>query len=78
VNRLVERQRIARVIIVADNDTPGQRGAVRLQESLRVPSLVWTPPCKDIRELVRLGGDARMIYGAVEDMVWTMPEKGTR
>ena len=65
----VLRNRSSRVVIVADADDPGQRGAVRLQASLPVRSVIWTPPTKDVREFKRAGGTAEMIRGNVKDLM---------
>lgn len=43
------------VVILADNDAPGLRGARKLAAVLRHPCRMVVPPCKDIREWVRLG-----------------------
>ena len=43
------------VAILADNDAPGLRGARKLAAVIRHPCRVAIPPCKDIREWVRLG-----------------------
>lgn len=68
----IQRQRIRRVVIVTDNDAPGLRGAEKLRDMLTVPSCIWVPPTKDIREYVRLGGSKEMIEESVKDTVWTV------
>lgn len=74
----VQRNGIKRAVIVSDNDqedkngnVPGVRGAEKLQQALPIPSCVWVPPTKDIREFVNLGGDYRTMQACVKDLVWT-------
>lgn len=69
----VQRQKIRRVIIIADNDTPGLRGAAKLQSMLHVPSIIVTLPCKDLREFVGYGGTAKDIESIARDTVWSNP-----
>lgn len=66
----VRRSGARRVLIVADADEAGLRGSERLKHALRVPAVVWTPPCKDLREFVRVGGSAAVIQSAVKDIMW--------
>jgi 5S rRNA maturation endonuclease (ribonuclease M5) len=70
----IRAQKARRVVIVADNDDPGLRGAAKLQSALPVPSCVWTPPTKDIREFLKLGGKGPMIEACIKDTVWTCAE----
>lgn len=66
----VRRVGARRVLIVADADEAGLRGGERLKAALRTPAVVWTPPCKDLREFVRAGGSAAVIQSAVRDIMW--------
>jgi DNA primase len=66
----VRRRGVRRVLIVADADEAGLRGSERLRAALRVPAVVWTPPCKDLREFVRAGGSAAVIQSATRDLMW--------
>lgn len=43
-------------IIVSDNDEPGLNGAKRLQDALSIPSRIWVPEAKDMREFYREHG----------------------
>ena len=70
---ILQRQKIKRAVIVADGDDAGRNGALRLQKELRIPSVIYLPPCKDARELLRLGGDRQMIENTVNQTVWTCP-----
>lgn len=60
-----------RVLIISDNDGPGWDGTLRLQSRISKPTLVWTPPCKDIREFVRLGGTKDLIHSLTKNLVWS-------
>lgn len=71
--KYVHRQKIRRVVIITDNDEPGLRGAAKLQDMLVVPSCIWVPPTKDIREFVGLGGDRSMLEASLKDLVWSNP-----
>lgn len=73
VNDYVRLNKIVEVVIVADNDAPGLRGAEKLQASLRVPSCLWIPPVKDLREFAASGGDAVMIQSMIKNLIWTQP-----
>lgn len=68
----VQRQKVRRVVIVTDNDEAGLRGATKLQNVLTIPSCIYVPPCKDLREFVNLGGTREMIEAGVKDTVWTV------
>lgn len=67
---LIALKNSARVLLIADNDTPGWNGALRLQQQLKVPSLIWSPPAKDLRDFVRLGGSLNLILSLTKSMVW--------
>lgn len=69
--RHVQKQNVRRVVIVCDNDEPGLRGAAKLQDMLTVPSCIWVPFTKDLREFVILGGTREMIEAGVKDTVWS-------
>jgi hypothetical protein len=72
---LCERLRKShRVLIISDNDDAGQRGAERLQAMLKCPSLIWFPPCKDLREFVGMGGTLPLLESLIKPMVWTVPK----
>lgn len=71
----IQRQHVKRVVIATDNDDPGIRGASKLQSLLPVLSCIYVPQVKDIRELLTLGGDRRMIESCIKDTVWTRPQR---
>lgn len=64
----IKGHRVKRVVIVADNDEPGLRGAAKLQKELKISSCVWCPPVKDLREFVNLGGDLALIRASTKDL----------
>ena len=72
VASLVEARKPALTVIVADNDEAGLKGALALQQALPL-SVVWTPPCKDLREFVAAGGTRQMVENAVRDLEPTTP-----
>ncbi len=74
VIQTAKRTRCRQVVIVADADEPGQRGAEKLQAALPVQSIIYTPPCKDLRAAVAAGLDAADIARAISQMRWTVPK----
>jgi phage/plasmid primase-like uncharacterized protein len=65
---LCRARRVSEVVIFADNDLPGQRGAEKLARelSLYVPRLrVVTPPTKDVRDWKRNGANRDDIERAI-------------
>lgn len=66
----VMRLRCREVVICSDNDSPGLRGAEQLQSALPVPSVIWLPPAKDVREMIRFGGTREMVESCVSQLVW--------
>jgi hypothetical protein len=71
--RYVRRRRIARAVIVADNDAPGLRGAEKLKSQLSLINCTFSPPCKDLREFVRLGGSRQLLESMLKDLTWSSP-----
>ena len=69
----VNRLKVERVVIVADNDDPGIRGAKTLQIHLPVPSCVLVLPCKDLREFIKIG-TRRMLDDMIDSVTWTVPK----
>lgn len=67
----VRLRSISRVVLITDNDTPGLRGAYSLQNRLPVLNCVYSPPCKDLREFVRRGGDRLVLESSIKDLVWS-------
>lgn len=73
----IQRQKVRRIIIISDNDDAGTRGAAKLQDMLTVPSCIWCPPTKDIRQFVNLGGTREMVDDAIRDRVWSVRKHET-
>lgn len=61
------------IVIIADNDEPGLRGAAALQEQVECPSCVITLPCKDMREFYKQGGNEATILSLVKNTKWVRP-----
>lgn len=70
INQTLRANKIGSVVIVADNDEAGLRGATKLQSQLKIPSQLWIPPCKDIREFICLGGTKEILESSTKDLVW--------
>jgi hypothetical protein len=73
VKAYVRHHGVRRTVIVTDNDAPGLRGAERLKATLNVPNVTYSPPCKDLREFVRLGGSRQLLESSLKDLVWQWP-----
>ncbi len=71
VDALCQRKKAKRAIIVSDNDGPGHRGAVKLSHAMTIPTCLWIPPAKDLREFVRFGGTSEVIESLTRGTVWT-------
>ena len=74
INELIKLNGVKRVVICADRDEPGQNGAEKLQSSLAVPSIIYTPPAKDLREAVAGGMTLAMFNSQIKSVVWTTPK----
>lgn len=61
VRDLLGRVRPARAVIIADDDAPGRRGALRLADHIQSPSITLALPAKDFREFVRAGATAALV-----------------
>jgi hypothetical protein len=66
----LQMRNVRRLVIVTDNDEPGIRGAVKLQKLMRVPTCLWIPPAKDMREYVNAGGNYHTVQSSLKDMAW--------
>jgi 5S rRNA maturation endonuclease (ribonuclease M5) len=64
---------VKNVIIVADDDEPGQRGAAALAKELKMPTKTWTPASKDIRKYLVDGGTRIDIEYDLRHILWTQP-----
>lgn len=71
VRRALAIRRAKRAVIISDDDDPGQLGAKKLQAALLVPSAIWTPPAKDVRKFLNLGGTKTDVDDFVSKLIWT-------
>jgi 5S rRNA maturation endonuclease (ribonuclease M5) len=71
--KTVKRLGKKEVVIIADHDEPGLRGAERLTKSLPVRSVTWFPMQKDIRQHLIEGCGPEMIWAQVKDRTWHQP-----
>lgn len=71
ISNFVRLWKVRRVVICADKDEPGQRGAEKLQSVLRVPSMIFTPPAKDLRAAVAAGLTSEMLKSMTKDVILT-------
>lgn len=71
----IRMQKVRRLVILADLDDPGIRGARKLQDMLPIPSVMTLLPAKDVREFVNNGGTPNMIQSIVKDLVWSRPRE---
>ena len=72
--QFIRIQKIKEVVIIADNDEAGIRGAEKLRAMLNIPSCLLIPPCKDIREFLNLGGSKEVLESMIKNLVWTCPK----
>lgn len=70
IKQFIERYKIKRVIIIADNDVPGRNGAKMLVELLPRPCAIIVLPCKDLRQFKKLGGTKEMLDARIDQAVW--------
>lgn len=74
-DKLIRRKRARRVIIASDNDDVGYRGAEKLQEALSVPSVIFVPMAKDLRQAVSLGLTVEMLKSLTKSLCWHQPKR---
>ena len=72
--QFIDIQKIKEVVIIADNDDVGIRGAEKLRSMLKVPSCLLIPPCKDVREFLQLGGTKEVLESMIKSLVWMVPK----
>jgi hypothetical protein len=73
----LKKHEIKRVVIVGEPDKidtqtgrrPGIAGAMKLKAELKVPSVFWVPPAKDMRELVRFGATKVVVESMTKDLL---------
>ena len=69
----LRRLKVRSAVIVADDDSPGINGAIALQNQMKIPSCIFVPPCKDIREYIALGATKDLILSSIQGVVWKQP-----
>lgn len=70
IQTTLDRNKLNRTVIVSDNDSAGRNGAIKLQEALDVKTCILTPPAKDFREFLKLGGTVSVIESMLKDLIW--------
>ena len=68
------RLNIRRVVIIADTDDAGLKGAASLVNELDIPSVIFVPPAKDLREAYRMGLTAGLLELLVQSQIWNVPK----
>jgi hypothetical protein len=74
IRAALRNREIRRAVMVLDDDTPGENGAIRVADDLRsvgVKVVCWTPPAKDVREFVRMGGTAELVADMTKNLTWS-------
>lgn len=72
--KFIQKNRIRRVIVIADNDTAGLNGAKKLIDVCPVPCCELVLPAKDAREFYRNGGTRELIENLLRGVVWRHPK----
>lgn len=72
--RLLKRIGIRQAIIVSDSDSPGLRGANKLDQILNVAHCMMVLPFKDMREFVNNGGTQTVFSTLLSGMIWHNPQ----
>lgn len=60
---------VRNLVVVADNDEPGRQGAVKIIKDVGLPSVIWTPPAKDLRQFVQAGGTRQLIENELRHLI---------
>lgn len=72
VNTFAAFNGVRQIVIVADADAPGQRGAEKMSAALRIRNKIWTPAAKDIRAAVVGGLTAQMLKAVMNQISWNL------
>lgn len=70
LNDTLKHFRIREAVLIPDADVPGQRGADKLQATMKINHCRITLPCKDAREFIKLGGTREVIESIVKSTIW--------
>ena len=68
--RFISRNKARRVIVIADNDFAGLKGAAKLVDSCPVPTCELVLPTKDIREFANIGGSRSLLDSMLASQQW--------
>lgn len=71
----LKRQDVREAVLIGDNDGAGTEGALLLAAMLPIPSVILTPPAKDLRRFYRAGGTAGILNALADSRLWTQPRK---
>lgn len=72
----VRKNHVEEMVLVADNDEPGIKGATDLQKQLPIPSCLFVLPTKDMRVFIKVG-DLKLFNEIVTNLTWAQPRKTT-
>lgn len=68
--KFISKNKIKRVVLIADNDEAGITGAKKLKDQIQVPSCMITLPSKDLREFMNMGGNRSTIESILKNRIW--------
>jgi len=78
IRDLIRSRGIRKAVVVSDHDEikrngsrPGLEGALRLKAMLGIPSVIFIPPLKDLREYLKAGATKQMIESQLNQKVWS-------
>jgi DNA primase len=72
LKRLLRLKGVRQVVIIADRDTPGQRGAEKLAVDLAMKHKLVIPQTKDIRQFCVNGGNRATMDAIINYSVWKL------
>jgi len=70
IRSYIRSHRFRTVVIIADRDGPGQDGAIKLAEEIKMPCRIVKPLGKDIRAWVSSGATAAHVQCVIENAAW--------
>jgi len=73
LGQYLRRNGVRDAVIIADNDVPGITGAEKLSHELSMHCCIYTPPTKDAREFLNMGGTRQLIESTVSNLIWRQP-----
>lgn len=72
--KFIHRWRVRRVVVIADNDRAGLKGAQKLIDVCPVSCCELVLPAKDARKFYQNGGTKEMIENLLSNSVWRNPK----